>query len=68
MWVVSILGIASSLFCIIIGFLPPLEIQTASVAKYVMGMVIAVLIFCLIPSFILLFKKPSWNVRLKHEE
>jgi glutamate:GABA antiporter len=67
-WTVSIIGIASSLFCIIIGFFPPLEIHVANVSKYVIYMILATLFFCLIPSIILLFKKPSWNVRLKHEE
>jgi glutamate:GABA antiporter len=67
MWLVSGIGILSSLFTIFIGILPPGHFKIASATGYVAAMVIGVVLFCLGPSIILLFKKKEWEKPLKHE-
>lgn len=67
-WIVCSIGILSSVLAIIIGFLPPLEFHTVHTGRYAIGMIVALAFFCLIPSIILLFQKPHWKHKLKHEE
>lgn len=67
MWVVAGLGIASSFFTLIIGFFPPAQFPTGNLTFYVAFLMIGMLIFCLAPSLILRFKKPSWSLKLEHE-
>ncbi len=66
-WIVSGIGILSSLFAIIIGFFPPAQLATGNEKIYVSFLLIGLAIFCLGPSIILLFQKPSWKKRLTHE-
>ena len=68
MWVVSGLGIVSSVFAFIIGFFPPAQIQTGNVLFYVLFLIIGVILACCAPSLILLFQKPHWKKQLKHEK
>jgi len=68
MWIISSLGILSSLFAFIIGFFPPEQITTGNTFFYVAFLVIALIVICLAPSFILCFQKNSWLKRLPHEE
>jgi len=67
MWIVSSIGIVSSLFAMIIGFFPPAQIPTGNVYFYVAFLILGMIIICLAPSLILCFKKPSWNKALPHE-
>jgi glutamate:GABA antiporter len=67
MWIVAGIGILSSAFAFIIGFFPPAQFPTGNVTVYVGTLVVGILIFCLTPSIILLFKKKSWEKRLAHE-
>ncbi|MBS0616068.1 MAG: amino acid permease [Verrucomicrobia bacterium] len=66
-WIVSGLGILSSLFALFIGFFPPAQIATGSSTFYVSFLVLGMIFVCIGPSIILWFKKPSWNKKLAHE-
>ncbi len=61
MWLVAGLGIIGSLATFCIGFFPPSQIATGNKLFYVSFLALSVLIACLAPSLILLFKKPSWS-------
>ncbi len=67
-WIVSGVGILSSLFTLIIGFFPPTQIPTGNVTFYVLFLLIGMVLVCLTPTLILKFKKPSWSKRLEHEK
>ncbi len=67
-WAVAGLGLVASVFAMFIGFFPPSQIQTGSVFFYVLFLILGVILACLAPTIILLFQKPSWKKRLKHEE
>ncbi len=66
-WIVSGVGILSSAFALVIGFFPPSQIQTGSVAFYVSFLVLGIIVACFAPSIILLFQKPNWKKQLEHE-
>lgn len=68
MWLVAGLGIISCLFTMVIGFMPPGHLEITNRTTYVLLMLLGVAIFTLGPSIILLFKKPHWNIPLKHEK
>lgn len=68
MWIVSSLGIISSFFAMVIGFFPPAQIATGNTAFFVGFLVIGMILICLTPSLILVFKKPAWNKPLPHEK
>ncbi|CAM0117214.1 amino acid permease [Rhabdochlamydiaceae symbiont of Dictyostelium giganteum] len=67
-WVVAGLGILSSFLTFLIGFLPNEKIFTGSSFYYVLTLIVGIILFCLAPSLIYRFKKPSWNHHLPHEE
>lgn len=67
MWIVSSVGILSSLFALVIGFFPPAQIPTGSIYFYVAFLILGMIVICLSPSLILCFKKPSWTKALPHE-
>lgn len=67
MWITCVVGILASIFTFIIGFFPPSQIPTGNLAFYVGFLVIGVILSCLGPSIILLFKKENWNHPLPHE-
>jgi glutamate:GABA antiporter len=66
-WIVSGLGIISSIFALIIGFFPPAQIETGNVVFYVLFLVLGLILACFAPSIILLFQKPNWKKQLEHE-
>ncbi|HSX11894.1 MAG TPA: amino acid permease [Rhabdochlamydiaceae bacterium] len=68
MWLVAGVGFIGSLATIIIGFFPPAQIATGNVTFYVSFLLGGMILICLGPSIILLFKKPSWEKLLKHEK
>ncbi len=61
MWIVSGMGIVSSLFAIVLGFIPPEQLDTGSLIFYELFLALGITLFCSAPFIILLFKKPSWN-------
>ena len=68
MWLVAGFGLLSSSFAIVIGFIPPDHLKIGNPIAYVAIMVIGTGLFLLGPSIILLFQKPEWKKKLKHEE
>ncbi len=67
MWIVSGIGLLSSLFAMAIGFFPPSQIATGSLVFYESFLIIGVVLCCIAPALIGLFQKPSWKKPLKHE-
>ena len=67
MWFVAGIGLMGCVFTFFIGFLPPEQIQTGNSLFYILFLAISVVLFCLAPSFIFLFKKDSWKSPLDHE-
>lgn len=67
-WTTVSLGIISSLFAIIIGFIPPGQLKTGSLFFYELFLIIGLLIMCGIPLVIYQFKKPSWARSIPHDE
>ncbi len=61
MWVISGVGILSSLFALVIGFVPPSNFTYSSPIFYVLFLAVGVVFVCIAPSLILYFKKPSWT-------
>jgi amino acid transporter len=62
MWIVCSLGIISSAFTFLIGFIPPSQIDTGSILFYEIFLIGGIVLTSLAPSIILLFKKKSWHV------
>jgi len=59
MWIVGLVGILTSVFAIAIGFFPPSQIDGFSKSSYVIGMVLGMLFFSLIPFAIFSKRKRS---------
>jgi glutamate:GABA antiporter len=68
MWCIASLGIVGSAATFFIGFFPPAQIATGNQFFYVTFLILSVILACLAPAIILLFKKPEWNHPLKHEK
>jgi putative glutamate/gamma-aminobutyrate antiporter len=66
-WIVSALGMLSSLFAFIIGFFPPSQVEQGHYPLYFAVLAVGIFLGCLGPYLILLFKKPHWDKRLSHE-
>jgi putative glutamate/gamma-aminobutyrate antiporter len=66
-WIVCGFGILSSIFTLVIGFFPPAQIQTGNYLFYFSFLIIGIIVVCLSPYVILLFKKPSWNHPLSND-
>lgn len=60
MWTVSGIGFLTSAFTLFIGFFPPSQIPISNIAAYELLLAGTVLLFCLGPYLILLFK-PLWK-------
>lgn len=67
-WCVAGLGIIGSGATFFIGFFPPAQIATGSTLFYVSFLLLSILLSCIAPSVILLFKKPHWEKPLDHEK
>lgn len=67
-WSVAGLGLVGSASTFFIGFFPPSQIATGNMFFYVGFLILSILLFCIAPSVILLFKKPDWTKRLSHEQ
>ncbi len=60
-WFVAGLGLLGSFATFCIGFFPPAQLQTGNTTFYVAFLFLSVIVACLAPSFILMFRKPSWT-------
>jgi putative glutamate/gamma-aminobutyrate antiporter len=61
MWVVAGLGLIGSLCTFAVGFFPPAQIKTGDTLTYVTYLVISIIVVCLSPSIILLFRTQRWS-------
>jgi glutamate:GABA antiporter len=68
MWTVGGLGLIGSLATFFIGFFPPSQITTGNTVPYVSFLILSIVVACIAPSVILLFKKPDWEKPLAHEK
>ena len=62
MWCVAGIGLLSSCAAFFIGFFPPAQLAPGNLAFYELFLVIGNTVLCSVPTLILLFKKPSWNI------
>jgi len=61
-WFVGSLGALSSLFAILIGFVPPGQLQVGNIYFYEGFLIIGIFLMSIIPYFIYKFKDPSWKI------
>jgi amino acid transporter len=61
MGLVAGLGIASSTFGLMIGFVPPSQIAFGSTLSYVLPLAIGVVVACAVPLWAYRYKKPEWE-------
>lgn len=66
-WLVAGLGLLGSGATFFIGFFPPAQIATGNSFIYVTFLLVSIIVACLAPSIILLFKKRNWDKPLAHE-
>ena len=67
LWIVTGIGIINCIFAMVVGFIPPEQIGSGNTFAYVGLLLLGVVFFCLAPSLILCFQKPSWKLPLEHE-
>jgi amino acid transporter len=67
-WFFSGLGIVSSLFAIMIGFIPPAQLQTGSLLFYEGFLILGLFVMCGIPLIIYQFRQPTWVIPAKENE
>ena len=67
-WSVAGLGLVGSLSTFFIGFFPPAQIHMGNKTFYVLFLFLSIVLACIAPSIILLFKKPYWTKPLSHEK
>jgi glutamate:GABA antiporter len=68
LWTTAGLGLIGSLATIFIGFFPPTQIATGNTFLYVSFLILSIIVVCVAPWVILLFKKPDWEKPLSHEQ
>jgi len=61
MWIAVMCGVLSSIFAIVIGFVPPESFHTGSLFSYEIFLVVGLLVMCGIPLAIHQCKKPEWK-------
>lgn len=67
MWIVCMVGCFAALFAIVMGFIPPKELQFSNMFALQLAMIGAFVFFCLIPLWVYKIRKPEW-VPAPHKE
>lgn len=67
MWIVTMVGLASSVFALAISFIPPLGSFTVDVARFETLIIIGFLINFSIPLLLYSLRKPHWKVEVLKE-
>lgn len=62
-WIVSLLGMAGSLFGVVVSFFPPSQIDTGSLVVLEVFLAGAAIFFCVTPLLIFAARKPHWVKR-----
>lgn len=63
LWLICGIGILASLFALLIGYIPPEQLDVGNPIFYTGFLIMGTIIGCLAPFVIILFKKPSWKIR-----
>jgi amino acid transporter len=63
MWVAAFIGIITSLFCIFISFIPPLQLKDKDPAAYIITLSVFITVLIIIPLVIIKLKKSSWKAK-----
>jgi len=66
-WLVSGLGIISSIFAFIIGFVPPGQLEIGNILFYEGFLIFGILIMATIPFLIYRYRKNSWHVNVEEQ-
>lgn len=61
-WLLSIMGILSSVFVILLGFVPPSQLNVGNLALYEFYLILSMLGMSIIPLIIHKFRKPHWTL------
>jgi glutamate:GABA antiporter len=67
-WLVAGLGLAGTVFTLVLGFFPPSDLKTGNVIFYESFLSLGILIFCASAVIIHALRKPSWRDPLAGEE
>lgn len=67
-WIVAGLGLLGSVSTFLIGFFPPVQFAMGNTFLYVSFLILSIVVVCITPSVILLFKKVEWEKNLPHEQ
>ena len=67
-WTIAGFGLVGSISTFLIGFFPPAQIAVGNTLLYVSFLILSIVVVCVAPSVILLFKKPEWEKNLPHEQ
>jgi putative glutamate/gamma-aminobutyrate antiporter len=59
-WVLSIFGIASCVFVILLGFYPPSQLNVGNLVFYEFYLILSMIVMSIIPLIIHKFRKPHW--------
>jgi len=65
MWVVAGIGIIGTMFALIIGYIPPSQIEGFDATFYEIFLIGGTIIFCVIPFIIRFYRKPQWHLEHK---
>jgi len=60
MWLAAAIGIASSLFALAIGFVPPAQLNIGSLFFYDLFLGTSLFLMCIIPLYIFQCRRPEW--------
>jgi len=64
-WIIGSIGVIGTAFAIIIGYLPPPQIDGFNIYFYEIFLIGGTILFCLIPFIIRYFRKPTWLLENK---
>lgn len=68
MWLIAGIGILGSLVAIVIGFFPPAQLQTGSMAFYEAFLAIGMIIMIGAPLILYSYKNPNWKLKINQKE
>lgn len=66
-WFIGLLGALSSLFAILIGFIPPGQLKVGNLIFYEGFLVGGIFLMAIVPYIIYKFRDPSWHPEPKEE-
>lgn len=67
-WLVSILGIISCTFVILLSFFPPTQLDVGNILFYELFLILGNVIMAVIPLVIYAMRKPHWLIEVQHQD